>query len=164
MGSAVTRDAERVTAEEIRMQASELETAYGGVYSRLAVDIQLPLAYWLMGRVGLGLKGSSGVSPTIVTGLEALSRQGDLEDLRLWIADLAAMANLPEGLSVRLKWDALASALAAPRRISVAQFLKSDDEVAKEQQAARAQALQEQAAMTGVQSAADQAAAQQKQA
>nr|WP_314363814.1 portal protein [uncultured Achromobacter sp.] len=38
------RDAERVIAEEIRMQAQELETSLGGVYSRLAIDFQLSLA------------------------------------------------------------------------------------------------------------------------
>lgn len=163
MGSAVTRDAERVTAEEIRMQANELETAYGGVYSRLAVDIQLPLAGWLMKRVGLGVPGSSGVRPTIVTGLEALSRQGDLENLRMWLADLAALATLPPGLQARLRWDKLASELAAPRRVVVAQFFKSDAEIQQEMQAAQQQELQGQAALMGAQSAADQAAAKAKQ-
>ena len=43
-GAIEVRDAERVTAEEIRMQAQELETSLGGVYSRLAIGFQLPLA------------------------------------------------------------------------------------------------------------------------
>ncbi|WP_265102931.1 portal protein, partial [Acinetobacter baumannii] len=57
LSSSIVRDAERVTAEEIRMQANELETSLGGVYSRLAVDFQKPMAYWLTKRAGVKLAG-----------------------------------------------------------------------------------------------------------
>ena len=36
LNAAVQRDAERVTAQEIRYMANELETALGGVYSLLS--------------------------------------------------------------------------------------------------------------------------------
>lgn len=130
LGTSVTRDAERVTAEEIRMQANELETSLGGAYSRLAVDFQIPMAYWLLEIVKLGIRGHR-IQPSIVTGLEALSRTGDLEDLRMWLADLAALAALPDELKAILKMDKLAAALAAPRRITTSDYMKSP----KEQQA-----------------------------
>ena len=41
--SAVQRNAERVTAEEIRFMAAELEDALGGLYTVLSQELQLPL-------------------------------------------------------------------------------------------------------------------------
>jgi hypothetical protein len=152
LGSSVTRDAERVTAEEIRMQANELETSLGGAYSRLAVDFQIPMAYWLLDIIGLQIGGNR-VRPSIVTGLEALSRTGDLEELKLWLADMAAIAQFPEPLQAVLKMDNLARALATPRRIKIDSFLKSPEELAKEAQAMAEQQAQQQATETGIQTA-----------
>lgn len=149
MGASLVRNAERVTAEEIRLLANELETALGGAYSRLAVDIQLPMAVWLMDLIGLSTAGS-GFSPTVVTGLEALSRSGDLEELKMFFADLAALANLPEPLIMRLKFDEIAKAFASARRVDVSYFLKSEAEVAQEQQAAQIQQVEMQAAQGSI--------------
>jgi hypothetical protein len=162
LGSAMVRDAERVTAEEIRMQANELETSLGGAYSRLAVDFQLPMARWLMAIVGLGV-GGSGFTPSIVTGLEALSRTGDLDDLKLWIADMAAIAQLPDQLQATLKMRDIAQALAAPRRIKVSDYLKSDEELQQDQQAQQQRQLQQTAGEVGIQAAADHAVNSSKQ-
>lgn len=152
LGSAVTRDAERVTAEEIRMQAQELETSLGGAYSRLAVDFQIPMAYWLLEMVNLTIQGK-GVRPSIVTGLDALSRSGDLEELKLWLADMVAVSNIPPGMQARLRMDELAKALAAPRRIKVDQYLKSEEQFQQEQQALQQQQAQLQAAQVGAETA-----------
>ena len=46
--SGVVRQAERVTAEEIRMLGQELESALGGLYSLLSMELQLPLVNRLM--------------------------------------------------------------------------------------------------------------------
>ncbi|WP_416142518.1 portal protein [Escherichia coli] len=46
--SAVQRTGERVTAEEIRYVASELEDTLGGVYSILSQELQLPLVRVLL--------------------------------------------------------------------------------------------------------------------
>ncbi len=158
LGTSVTRDAERVTAEEIRMQANELETSLGGAYSRLAVDLQLPLARWLLKTIGVNMQGS-GFNLSVVTGLEALSRTGDLEDLKLWLADMAAVSQLPGGLQATLKMRYLANALAAPRRLDVRDFLKSDEELqaeAQAQQEAQQQQMLEQTGANVVENAAKQ--------
>jgi hypothetical protein len=97
LNSAVTRDAERVTAEEIRMQAVELETALGGVYTTLSANLQGHVANWLLDSVGTSLKGTK-LKITVVTGLDALSRNGDLQAFKLALNDLAAFENLPEPL------------------------------------------------------------------
>jgi len=159
LGSAIVRDAERVTAEEIRMQANELETSLGGAYSRLAVDFQLPMAFWLMKLVKLGVDGTQFI-PSIVTGLEALSRAGDLDDLKLWLADMAGVAQLPEPLQAALDMGAIAKGLALPRRIDVSQFLKSPQQIAQEQQQAQQAQLQQTAGEAGINAAAQQAANQ----
>ena len=44
LNSSVQRDAERVTAEEVRFMAQELESTLGGVYSVLSQEFQLPLS------------------------------------------------------------------------------------------------------------------------
>ena len=51
MNSSVRRDAERVTAEEIRIAYQELEIALGGVYSILSQEFQLPLVQLLMNKM-----------------------------------------------------------------------------------------------------------------
>ena len=98
--SAITRDAERVTAVEIRQQAFELEGSVGGVYSRLARDLQTPLAKRLVAKQNSFFKG---IEPTIVTGLDSLSRNNELDNLRAFISDLAMLEQVPEEVRVRLK-------------------------------------------------------------
>jgi len=156
LSMAVTRDAERVTAEEIRMQANELETSLGGAYSRLAVDFQLPMAYWLLDRVGMSIRGKA-VTPRIVTGMEALSRNGDLDDLKQWLNDAAAVADIANSLPV-LNLGPLLTALALPRRVDVSAFLKSPEQMQAEQQQAVDQQNQQAATEAGIQAGADAAA------
>lgn len=102
LNSAVTRDAERVTTEEIRQQAVELETSLGGVYSRLAGTFQLAVAKWLLIAVDIDIKKSK-VNLQIVTGLDALSRNGDLAALRGALGDIAGLNSLgPAGEELNL--------------------------------------------------------------
>lgn len=128
----VQRDAERVTAEEIRLLASELETGLGGIYSRLAVDLQLPLAYWLMGKVADKEFQQSDFKPYIVTGLDALSRNGDLENLRLFVQDVIQITSLPPEVSGTLRLDNIFSGLAAGRGLKASQYVKSQEETQQE--------------------------------
>jgi len=127
LGSAVVRDAERVTAEEIRMQANELETSLGGVYSRLAVDLQLPIAYWLLRDIKVNLKGTQ-LQPTIITGLDALSRNGDLDNLKLCLMDLAATGAMPPQVMAVLKMDAVAHEIFTGRGVDPTRYIKSPEE------------------------------------
>lgn len=85
--SASTRQAERVTAEEIRMQIQELETSLGGMYSKLANEWQLPLATILL-EDALGMPELD-VTPLIITGMDAMSRSAETESLYGVFQDLA---------------------------------------------------------------------------
>lgn len=138
MGSAVIRDAERVTQEEVRLTANELETAYGGVYSTLAASLQLPVARWLFNAVGMPLAGTD-IKITIVTGLDALSRNGDLENFRLAMGDLATMATLPDDLKYRFKYGDIATFIGQGRGVAINKFLLNDNEVGQKRQAEQAQ-------------------------
>lgn len=85
------RDAERVTAEEIRMLAQELEKTLGGVYAILSQELQLPIVSRLMFQMqrerALPSLPTDLVAPQVVTGLEALGRSSDYQKLREFIAD-----------------------------------------------------------------------------
>lgn len=91
LSTAMTRDAERVTAEEIKMQIKELETSHGGVYSHLASEWQEPLARILLEDMGLL---DENIRPTIITGIEALGRTADMEKLYAVLNDLRAASEV----------------------------------------------------------------------
>jgi len=79
LNSSFQRQAERVTAEEIRRMAEELEDALGGIYSTLSQELQLPLAQRTEDRlVKEGslkpLEPKDAVKPIVVTGLAAIGR------------------------------------------------------------------------------------------
>ena len=99
LASAVVRDSERTTGVEIRQLAQELDTGLGGGYSRLAVDVQEPLAHFLLDLVDVSFKPKD-IELTVVTGLDALSRSGDLANMREWLSSMAAAAQLPEPLQI----------------------------------------------------------------
>jgi hypothetical protein len=94
LNSAIQRGGERVTAEEIRYMARELEDALGGIYSLLAQEFQRPLVNLLLEflrrkkRIPALPKGT--VKPVIVTGLDALGRGQDLARLDEFINGIPA--------------------------------------------------------------------------
>ncbi len=95
MAQSIQRDAERVTAEEIRYMANALDQAHGGVYSAIARSLQYPIAKDLLARMD---REFSRIEPVIVTGLESLSRQSELDNYRGFMGDLNNMANVPPSL------------------------------------------------------------------
>jgi hypothetical protein len=100
LNSAVQRNGERVTAEEIRYVAGELEDTLGGVYSILSQELQLPLVRILLGQ----LQATSmipdlpkeAIEPTVSTGMEALGRGQDLDKLTQFINALAPLAQMQD--------------------------------------------------------------------
>jgi hypothetical protein len=153
MQSGVTRDAERVTKEEIVRQANELEGSLGGVYSRLAEEWQKPKAKHLMSN----LKGElAGLDVIVLTGLEALSRTSEHDNIMMFFNDLTILQNLPEAVVPYLKQDQLVQVLAAGRGVEVDKFLKTEKEVEKEREQARQAQAQQEAAIAQAQQAGQQ--------
>ena len=107
MNSSLTRQAERVTATEIRAMAQELETVLGGVYALLASEMQLPLVEVLLSqlqREGKMPEFPDGVmKPQVLTGIAALGRTQDLDKLRILLEYLSPLG--PEVLSENMEVD-----------------------------------------------------------
>lgn len=154
LSSAVTRNAERVTAEEIRQQATELETSLGGVYTRIAVDLQTPIADWLLAAIDFSLKGTE-IKRSIVTGLDALSRAGDLDNLRAALGDIASISTLPEPILAVLHLDAVIATIFAGHGIVAGKYVKSPQQQQAEAQARQQAEAQQVAAQEGARAAAN---------
>lgn len=154
LGSAMTRDAERVTAEEIRTQAMELETSLGGVYTRLASTLQRAVAAWLLYKVDIKVANTQ-IKVQIVTGLDALSRNGDLSALRAALQDIAGLEAISQSsVGQELNIRAILTAILVGHGVPANKYLKTPEE----KQAADEQAKADQAAAAGTDAAASQIA------
>lgn len=137
MHQSIQRNAERVTAEEIRFMAQELEDALGGIYSLLAQELQLPLVRSSIRRL---TKNKTlpplpkQVKPEIITGLEALGRNQEHQRLRLFVADNAQTFG-PDVVSEYISVDEYMKRSAAALNIPTEGLVRSDAEVQKRQQA-----------------------------
>lgn len=144
------RDAERVTAEEIRENAAELEIAHGGVYSRFAADWQSKVAQEAV--LALGEDMGDVVEPQIMTGMDSLSRTGEMQAVRVWMQDLSMTGQIPDDVRVWLKGGKFAEYAAIQRGVDHAAFVKTSEEreqeVQQEQQAMAAQQEREAALQT----------------
>lgn len=152
MNSAIQRNAERVTAEEVRTMAQELEDGLGGVYSLLSQELQLPLVRILVAQLSkqgrIPKLPKEIVKPLIVTGIEALGRGHDAEKLKLFVGEIA---QLPGALE-RINIGELITRMAAARGINTQNLVRSDEEIQAQQQAA----MQQQAMMNVGQQVAPQ--------
>ena len=142
--SSIQRNADRVTAEEIRAMATELENTLGGVYSLLSLELQLPFLKRHMARMRKQKKlpalPKKLVKPVITTGVDALSRSYELTKIEQFLAGLP-----PEALA-RIKWEKYLMKRATALNVDVKDMIKSDDEVAQEQQTAMMSNMAQQAA------------------
>jgi hypothetical protein len=157
LNTAIQRAGERVTAEEIRYMAGELEDALGGVYSILSQEFQLPLVNRIMfqmerqGRLPVLPKGV--VRPTITTGLEALGRGHDLNKLDVFLQRIVQLG--PEGLQ-RLNMGDLILRVGTSLGIDMAGLIKSDEQIAMEMQQAQMQQMIEKLGPKAMEVASDQ--------
>jgi len=145
MNSAVQRNGERVTAEEVRFMAGELEDALGGVYSILSQEYQLPYVLRVIDRLTKSKKLPAlpkGVAkPTIVTGLEALGRGHDLSKYDLFLKALMPLG--PEVLQTHMNVGDYITRIGTALGIDLDGLIKSEDQ--KKQETAAAEAQQQQA-------------------
>lgn len=95
LNTAIQRNGERVTAEEIRYMANELETALGGAYSTLSQEFQLPLLIRVMHQMETSGKlpalPAGTIKPLITTGIEAIGRGNDLTKIKQLIDVIAPL-------------------------------------------------------------------------
>jgi hypothetical protein len=148
LNSAVQRNAERVTAEEIRYVAQELEDALGGVYSLLSEEFQRPLITRMMRRLSNNNPlfqelPKNAVVPVIVTGLDALGRNHDLSNLERAMA-VATQLFGPEVAAQYVKPEVAMRLIFVSSGVQPKDLLRSPEELAAmQQQAQQATALQQ---------------------
>lgn len=144
LNASVQRQAERVTAEEIKFMASELDDALGGMYALLSSEFQLPVVTLYedrMERVRKVPPLPKGVSrPIITTGMAALGRGIDLRNLRAFTADIVETLT-PEIAFRYMQPTEYIKRAAASYGIDTAGLVRSDEEIAQAEQMAQLQAL-----------------------
>ena len=146
------RQAERVTAEEVRLTQLELEQQLGGIFSLLTIEFLIPY----LNRTLLVLQRSNEipklpkdiVRPTIVAGINALGRGQDRESLTQFIGTIAQTLG-PEALMKFVEPLEAIRRLAAAQGIDVLNLIKTqqqiDQEMQQQMQAQQQQALVQQA-------------------
>lgn len=153
MNSSVQRNGERVTAEEIRYMARELEDVLGGVYSIQSQEFQLPFVRRLI--FTLSKKGDiptlpKEIQPMIVTGLAALGRGNDLDKLDALLR--GAREALGEQVVARyMKVNEYLTRRATALSIDIKGLFRTDDEIAQEDQQNQMMALGPDAIKAGTQ-------------
>ena len=146
LNTAVQRNGDRVTAEEIRYMAGELEDALGGVYSILSQEFQLPLVNRIMDQMTKAKKlpalPKGVVKPAIVTGLEALGRGHDLNKYQLLIQALQPLG--PEIIAKYMNPGDYIARIGTSLGIDMDGLVKDDQMLAQEEAAAQQQMQQQQ--------------------
>jgi hypothetical protein len=137
--SGAVRDKERVTAREIDINNQEISARFGGLYPTLGANLQPPVARWCLNKAGIDLNPRD-FNIQVLSGLDALSRNQDLVNLRGALQDMAVVNNLPPDLQGRLKQDTLSAAIGSGWGIDFSPYIMSQDEhnqLQQQQQAAR---------------------------
>ena len=144
MASSVQRQAERVTAAEINLMAQELENSLGGVYSILSQEFQIP---YLKRRMHMMVRSGKVkalpeklVKPKIVTGIQGLGRGNDRNKLIEFIGTVAQALG-PDVMRQFVNVDEAVKRLATSIGIDTTNLIKSQEQIAEEQQQAQQQQL-----------------------
>lgn len=144
LNTAIQRNGERVTAEEIRYMAQELEDGLGGMYSLLAQEFQLPMVHIFSRRMERNRKvpklPEDLASPAIVTGIDALGRGHDLRNLDMFLAGLGQQFG-PEILGRYIELSEAIRRRGVALGVDMNGLVKSEEDVQAAEQQAQMQAL-----------------------
>ena len=140
------RNAERVTAEEVRLTQLELEQSLGGLFSLLTVEFLVPY----LNRTLLILQRSNQipklpkdvVRPKIVAGINSLGRGQDNEALTRFMATIAQTLG-PEAMMKYINPTEAVQRLAAAQGIDVLNLIKTPEQMEQEKQMLMAQQAQQ---------------------
>ena len=140
------RNAERVTAEEVRLTQLELEQSLGGLFSLLTVEFLIPY----LNRTLLILQRSNQiprlpkdvVRPKIVAGINSLGRGQDNEALTRFIQTIGQVLG-PEALMKFVDPSEAIKRLAAAQGIDVLNLVRTPQQLEQMKQMQQAQAAQQ---------------------
>lgn len=134
-----TRDAERVTAFELKQDAIEAENTLGGVYSSLAASLQVPLAHTLLTEVEPGMMEgivTAQIKLDIIAGIPALGRQADVQNLAAAAQDSAAIIPVLTQVDKRVDGQKVFDIIMAGASVDTSLFFKDEEQLAEEEAAA----------------------------
>jgi hypothetical protein len=134
------RNAERVTAEEVRLTQLELEQSLGGLFSLLTVEFLVPY----LNRTLLILQRSNQiprlpkdiVRPKIVAGINSLGRGQDNESLTRFIGTVAQTLG-PDALMKYIDPSEAIKRLAAAQGIDVLNLVRTAEQLEQMKQASQ---------------------------
>ena len=140
------RQAERVTAEEVRLTQMELEQQLGGLFSLLTVEFLIPY----LNRTLLVLTRSNQIPkipkdlarPSIVAGVNALGRGQDRESLVAFLTTIS-QAMGPEMMMQYVNAGEAIKRLATSQGIDVLNLVKQEEQIQQERQQLMAQQAQQ---------------------
>jgi hypothetical protein len=136
---ATIRNADRVTAEEVRLVTQSIERQLGGIYSILSQEFQLPLVGRVIDRLTKSKRmpklPKDFVTPTIVTGIDALGRGNDLNRLDIYLQGIGQILG-PQMIQQYIDVREYLNRRAASLGIETAGLVKSEEQLQIEQQQA----------------------------
>jgi hypothetical protein len=142
------RDSERTTAEEVRLQALQIENSLGSIYSILTTEFQVPYVSRkldLLTREGkLPKLPKDLIKPVVSVGLAAVGRGNDLEKIVRFVTTVGQTMG-PEALQKFVDPSEMIKRLASSLGIDIIGLVKSPDQLAQEEQQAQQMAMAQQA-------------------
>jgi hypothetical protein len=147
------RDSERTTAEEVRLQALQIENSLGSIYAILTTEFQQPYVSRKLGL--LTRKGKMPklppdlVKPVVSVGLAAVGRGNDLEKTARFMSILQQSLG-PEGITTYVVPSELIRRLAGAMGMDIIGLVKTEEQLAAEQQQAQQMAMAQQAMAAGM--------------
>lgn len=158
LDSSVRRNAERVTAEEIRRVSQELEVALGGIYSTLANVLQEPLVNLYLARMrSKGLINnalSDSIELEVTTGSAALGRGTEFNAISTFIGTL--QNTLGQEFYKFIKMPEMIARVANSLDISTSELVKTEEELQADAQAQQQAQLEQQAVAPAINGVAKQ--------
>lgn len=134
------RNAERVTAEEVRLVQQSIERQHSSVYSQLAVSLQLPLVKTLISQLTSAGKlpklPKEYIEPMIITGVDALGRGQDLNRLDAFIAGIGQIFG-PEAVQQYVNISEYLTRRAASLGINPEGLVRDQEDIAAESEQAQ---------------------------
>lgn len=168
MKAAIQREAERVTAEEIRQMAQDLEEALGNHYSIMCRDFQKAYVKITFFHLKKSKKTSlpdlirdKNVKLTVTTGLESLGRGSDLNKLVTFLDIMTKIAPALQQLGGKV--EKVAQDVATSLNLDIDGMFYTEEEKQQQAQAMQQQALLEKVAPNAVNKYGDMVMKQQEQ-
>lgn len=144
MQQGVTRQAERVTAEEIRRNAEELNAAHSNLISAYEIQLQEPLVRYALYHLDIENDAGDKIKDALedldvklLTGTEAIGRVSQSDNVTTMLQEASLLGGVPEPILRHLKVNNILNILSQGRGLPTDEVVKSKKELQAEQEAAQ---------------------------